>query len=84
MKNIFDYTVDELTDCYINEFNQKKYRAVQTFKWLYQENESLAKRLLFDHIRAENQDLIRQYEYKIDSALKRISNAERILLANSQ
>ena len=52
--------------------------------WLYQENESLAKRLLFDHIRAENQDLIRQYEYKIDSALKRISNAERILLANSQ
>ena len=39
MKNIFDYTVDELTDLYISEFNQKKYRAVQTFKWLYQENE---------------------------------------------
>ncbi len=39
MKNIFDYTVDELTELYISEFNQKKYRAVQTFKWLYQENE---------------------------------------------
>jgi len=39
MKNIFDYTVNELTDLYISEFNQKKYRAVQTFKWLYQENE---------------------------------------------
>jgi len=39
MKNIFDYTVDELTETYISEFNQKKYRAVQTFKWLYQENE---------------------------------------------
>ena len=39
MKNIFDYTVDELTECYISEFNQKKYRAVQTYKWLYQENE---------------------------------------------
>ena len=39
MKNIFDYTVNELTDLYISDFNQKKYRAVQTFKWLYQENE---------------------------------------------
>ncbi len=39
MKNIFDYTVDELTELYISEFNQKKYRAVQTFKWLYQESE---------------------------------------------
>ena len=39
MKNIFDYTVDELTDIYMKEFNQKKYRAIQTFKWLYQENE---------------------------------------------
>lgn len=38
MKNIFDYTVDELTDIYMSEFNQKKYRAVQTYKWLYQEN----------------------------------------------
>ena len=38
MRNIFDYTVDELTDLYISEFNQKKYRAVQTYKWLYQEN----------------------------------------------
>lgn len=37
-KNIFDYTVDELTDIYISEFNQKKYRAVQTYKWVYQEN----------------------------------------------
>lgn len=39
MKNIFDYTVDELTELYMSDFNQKKYRAVQTFKWLYQENE---------------------------------------------
>lgn len=39
MMNIFDYTVDELTNIYIKEFNQKKYRAVQTFKWLYQESE---------------------------------------------
>ena len=37
MRNIFDYTVDELTEIYIKEFNQKKYRAVQTYKWLYQE-----------------------------------------------
>ena len=39
MKNIFDYTVDELTQVYMEELNQKKYRAIQTFKWLYQENE---------------------------------------------
>lgn len=38
MRNVFDYTVDELTEIYMNEFNQKKYRAVQTYKWLYQEN----------------------------------------------
>ena len=35
MKNFFDYTVDELTDIYIADYEQKKYRAVQTFKWLY-------------------------------------------------
>ncbi len=39
MKNIFDYTVDELTEVYMEELNQKKYRAIQTFKWLYKENE---------------------------------------------
>lgn len=38
MKNIFDYTVDELTALYISEFNQKKYKAIQTYKWLYQED----------------------------------------------
>jgi len=36
MKNFFDYTVDELTDIYIADYEQKKYRAVQTFKWLYE------------------------------------------------
>jgi len=37
MKNLYDYTVDELTDLYIKEYGQKKYRAVQTYRWLYKE-----------------------------------------------
>ncbi|MBQ7668125.1 MAG: 23S rRNA (adenine(2503)-C(2))-methyltransferase RlmN [Clostridia bacterium] len=37
MKNFFDYTLDELTDVYIKDYEQKKYRAVQTFKWLYED-----------------------------------------------
>ena len=37
MKNLLDYTVDELTEIYMQEYGQKKYRAVQTYRWLYKE-----------------------------------------------
>ena len=37
MRNLLDYTVDELTEIYMQEYGQKKYRAVQTYKWLYKD-----------------------------------------------
>ena len=37
MRNLYDYTVDELTEIYMQEYGQKKYRAVQTYRWLYKE-----------------------------------------------
>lgn len=39
--NLFDYTIDQLTEIYMEKFNQKKYRATQTFKWLYQGVENI-------------------------------------------
>ena len=37
MKNFYDYTVDDLTGIYMQDYGQKKYRAVQTYRWLYKD-----------------------------------------------
>ncbi len=36
MINLYDYKIEKLEELLVNEYSQKKYRATQIFKWIYE------------------------------------------------
>ncbi len=40
MKNLYNYKLEKLEELLMNEYDQKKYRATQLFKWIYERRET--------------------------------------------
>ena len=76
MRNIYDYTYDELND-YLLKLNEKSYRTKQIWEWLY-----IHKVKSFDEMTNLSKDLIRKLKTNIGFNLLKIKTKQESDLTN--